>query len=882
MPHRTWLDEPEAATVYGRVALWCAGHAWSVIAGYVVAAAAALVLTVSSLDVNTDPGEMIAKDLDFRAHFADYVAAFPQLENTFLVVVDADEPDLGREAAKALAQSFRARNELFEAVYAPGTGKFFDDYGILYLDTDKVRGIARDIADAAPLLTALAGQPNLAGLAGLTSQLAEAAAHGAAPPAAATLFDEMAETAAAEVAGAPRPLDWAGLGTANGNNGERRWFVVAKPRLDYTKLDPAEAAMTEARQIVADPEISRSGRVRVALTGEAAVNAEEFEAVIEGATLAGLVSLVLVTLVIAIGMPALRLIVPALAMLVLGFLINAGFATLTVGELNMISVAFAVLFIGLGIDYAVHMLLRYAEAVRAGADVAAGIITAADGAGPALALCTLTTSIAFLAFTPTDFVGMAQLGIIAAGGIVIAFAASLTLLPAVLALLPVPARWRDGAARTNGRPRPTGLPALRPVATVVVAGLAVGCLFLLPQARFDGDPVNLKDPDSATVREFKQLLASDSGRAYAVQVLAASPDEARRLASALRGLAAVEQVRLIDDLVPGEQEAKLTALSGLAPLLPKAQGNTAGIGDKARRQSLARLVTDLRTIERADKADPALRQAAQRLRRGLELAAADPERAERLLLSLENALFARLPQTVTRLATLASAKELTPDDLEPALRSAFLAADGRWRIEVTGKGDMRDEVRLRQFVRQVLSVAPHATGAPVEITGAADVVSRAIGIACLAAFGLVILLVAPVLRRPLDILLVITPIALSALLLVGYTVIFEAPFNFANVIVLPLLLGLGIDSAIHYVMRARELRDHAGASPDVTATSTPRAVLISALTTIGSFGTLWLSPHKGMASMGELLTIAIFITLMSTLIVLPQLIEWTIARRTKT
>jgi predicted RND superfamily exporter protein len=143
-------------------------------------------------------------------------------------------------------------------------------------------------------------------------------------------------------------------------------------------------------------------------------------------------------------------------------------------------------------------------------------------------------------------------------------------------------------------------------------------------------------------------------------------------------------------------------------------------------------------------------------------------------------------------------------------------------------------------------------------------------LATLAALGLVMLVVSPILRRVRDVALVLAPLVLAASLMVAYTVVFDAPFNFANVIVLPLLLGLGVDSTIHYVMRARE----GAAGTDVTGTSTPRAVLISAFTTIGSFGTLWLSAHRGMASMGELLTIAILVTLVCTLIVLPQLIEW--------
>ena len=870
------------ATNYGRVALFCARHAYAVLSIYLLAASVALAFAIVKLTVNTDPGGMIARHLDFRQSFADYVKTFPSLENTFVVVIDSKDPELGREAAKSLAQSFAARGELFEDVYAPGTSAFFDDYGILYLDPDEVRRIAEEIGKAGPILQALGSQPNLAGLAGLTSQLAQAGARGLVPPSIAPLFLEMTRTANAEADGKSRPLDWADLGGGTPKDTRTRWFVIAKPRLDFTKLDPAEAAIAEAKQIVADPEIRRQGKVSIALTGEAAVNAEEFEAVIEGASIAGLVSLLLVTLVIAIGLPALRLIVPALAMLVLGFMLTAGFAALAVGQLNMISVAFAVLFIGLGIDFAVHLLLRVAEYAKRATPLLPAIAMSADGTGPALALCTLTTSLAFLAFTPTDFAGMAQLGIIAAGGVVIAFVASLTLLPAVLALVPMPGKWRRVPLAPSISHNQDGMQhsTVRLFATLAITALAFGCVFTLSSARFDGDPINLKDPDSPTVIAFRDLLESDSSLAYAIQIIVEGPAEAEALTRKLQTLPLVDEVQTIADLLPQDQEAKLTALNALKEQLPKNPDNGSDIGHKQRLASLLGVVGDLETIEKTEGASAEVRTAARNLHLALLRIADANGSLVANLAALERALFAKLPETLSRLNHLAATGQVGLAQLEPEIRQKYIAGDGRWRVEVTGKGDMRNEADLRAFVQQVRGVAPQATGAPVEIAGAGDVVATAIRIACLAALGLVILVLVPLLRRLTDIALVIAPIAISALLLVGYTVMFDAPFNFANVIVLPLLLGLGIDSAIHYVMRARELQHSAVRQRDVTETSTPRAVLISALTTIGSFGTLWLSPHRGMSSMGELLTIAIIITLISTLIVLPQLIHWTVMRRT--
>jgi len=181
---------------------------------------------------------------------------------------------------------------------------------------------------------------------------------------------------------------------------------------------------------------------------------------------------------------------------------------------------------------------------------------------------------------------------------------------------------------------------------------------------------------------------------------------------------------------------------------------------------------------------------------------------------------------------------------------------------------------MADFAAAVRAAAPHATGAPVEITGAAKVVSKAMLMATGLALAAVLLTVLVVMRSLRATVLVLAPIVLAAVLLCAYTVVFNAPFNFANVIVIPLLLGLGVDSAIHYVHRAR--MEAAGAQ--LEHTSTPRAVVISALTTIGSFGTLWLTPHRGMSSMGELLTVSVGLTLLTTLVVLPELIGWTTRR----
>ncbi len=859
--------------IYGHIAGYSALHGGKVLIGWLTIAVLSMVLAFTSLEINTDPGKMIADDLPFRKAFADFTQSFPTSDNNFIVVVEAPDGEQAREASRALVESFASRKDLFSDVYAPGLGAFFDRYGILYLPESDIEDIVNKTKKSAGVLKILSASPNLVGLARILNQLAPAIAAGRAPDALDSLggfLRETKKTVTARIKNRDRLLDWSATVTGKIGQEPKRWFISVKPVLDFSLIDPSEAALKEAKHIISDPEVTRSGAIKLSLTGEAALNGEEFQSVTQGAALAGMVSFVLVTIVIWLGMPVTRLIVPALSLLILGFMTNIGFATLAVGSLNMISVAFAVLFIGLGIDYAIHTVLRYWEERIRGRDNLPAIAAAAHHAGPALALCTLTTSLAFLAFIPSDFVGMAQLGIIAAGGIVVALAASLTLIPAVLAKMDITPTEKH----LHNKPvlsKPVWH-HLRLGTTIFTVLVAVAAIFLLRDVQFDGDPVNLKDPNAPSVIAFKEILKNQPGEAYAAQIIVKDAETAEQLVPRLQQLDSVKSVRWVDSFLPARQEVKLARLRSLYGIVPDQPAPPTPLTAKQRRAALGQVEKALLKIELLEKTPKNLRAEAANLRRALVVLNRPKPASDEAIRLLERDIFIQFPSLVQKLALMAVTEPLTVETLDVDIARRYVTGDGRWRIEVIPRNNLGDEKALRAFVKEVRQLAPNVTGTPVEITGAADVVSNAMRLASIIAFGLVLLVLIPVLRSAVSITLVLAPLLLSALLLIAYTVIFKSPFNFANVIVLPLLLGLGVDSAIHYVMRARE----DGAKRQVVDTTTPRAVLISAMTTIGSFGTLWLSSHKGTSSMGELLTIAIIITLITTLIVLPQFIAWTI------
>jgi hopanoid biosynthesis associated RND transporter like protein HpnN len=511
------------------------------------------------------------------------------------------------------------------------------------------------------------------------------------------------------------------------------------------------------------------------------------------------------------------------------------------------------------VDFGIHFSLRVEEDINAGVPLDGALRGAAAGVGGALALTAVAAAIGFFSFLPTAYRGLSELGLISGVGMFIALLANLTVLPAMLTLLP-PAKGRRGAADVPvGRLEAAVERHARAIAWGAL-GLAVVAASSLPWARFDDDPLNLRDPESASVATLLDIIEDPRVQPYAVSVLTPGPAAAAALAERLAALPEVAGTVTLIDYVPKQQDDKLAVIEETAMFLTPLWGGSPVAPPNAGERR--RALVDLRAAAAALAAGPG-GASAERLRAAL----ARLDDGDAALELLERALLANLPG---RLAALGEALEAGPvalQDLPEALVSRKLAADGRSTVEVHPAADLRARGPRQRFVDAVQSLVPDATGAPIIITEA----GRAVVEAFLQAAGISVLLISllllAILRSVRDSLLVLAPLVVAALLTVAATVIFGRPFNFANVIVLPLLFGLGVAGGIHMVARSRH-----EAATALMSTSTPRAVLFSALTTIGSFCALALSSHPGTASMGELLTIAIGLSMLACLIVLPALL----------
>jgi len=816
----------------------------------------------SGLRIDTDTTDMLARDLPFRQHNAALTEAFPQFSDTLAVVVEAPTAEQAEAAAASLAEALRRHPALFERVFYPDGAPFFRRNGLLYLDLPDLERLADRLAEAEPLLASLAADPSLRGLSQTLRQALDRSTDPKTAPDAgrlAPLLTALAETAE-DVARGPAEetaaLSWRGLLEGDDGNAKaapQRRIVEVKPVLDFGSLQPAAAAIDEIRALAAEL------GAKVRLTGSAVLFQEELDSLRRGMGLVGLISVALVLGLLAVGLRSPALVLGTLLALVAGLLWTAGFAALAVGRLNLISVAFAVLFLGLSVDFGIHLALRFKEFFDRGAAPAAALEQAAREVGGALTLCAVAAALGFFSFLPTDYLGVAELGLISGAGMFIALVANLTVLPAVLGLLP-PRR----SARPLGNPIGSRLhrfAVARPRSVLIVAVvLGVVALALLPAARFDDDPMNLRDPGSESVATLRALGDDPRIQPYSAELLMPDAVSAQRIARRFEELPQVAAAISPADLVPDRQDDKLLVIENLAIFLtPVLAAVSAPPPDAATRQ---RALVELRA--RLAPAGRDLAVPAARLTAALDALPSDAATFARL----EHAWLGNLPSLLDDLAVALEATAITPADLPPDLLGRYLARDGRARVEIRPREDLRDAVARDRFVAALRTVAPAVAGAPVTITEAGAAVVQALGEAALYALAAIVLLLVAVLRSLRDSLFVLLPLVLAALLTVAATVLLDMPFNFANVIVLPLLFGLGVAGGIHVVVRARQ--DGAGA---MATGSTPRAVLFSALTTIGSFGALALSSHRGTASMGILLTFAIMLSLLTTLVVLPALLN---------
>jgi len=842
----------------------CTRHAWLVIILAVLAGVASSVYSVRHFAINTDVNTLISQDLPWRKREISFETSFPQRLQSILTVVDAPTPELASQATAALVAKLQANPALFLSVTQPGGGEFFRRNGLLFLPVAETEKVAKQLDDAEPLIAQLATDPSLRGLIevlqmGLTGvELDRITLDAMLRPLTVT-----ADNVEAVLAGKPINFSWHELLNGKAVDSDKRKFIDVRSKLDFTALEPGKAGTDGIREAASDLKLAATYGARVRLTGPVPIADEEFATVQEGMLVNGIATVVIVLVILWLALKSGKIIVAVFINLVIGLAITAALGFLVVGPLNLISIAFAVLFVGLGVDFGIQFSVRYRAERFEIDDLRTALANAAAHAGAPLTLAAAATAAGFLSFLPTDYRGVSELGQIAGMGMMIAYLTSITVLPALLTVL-----------NPSGEAEPLGFGFLAPVddfmerqripILIGTAIVALGGLPLLYFLQFDFNPINLRSPKVESIATFLDLRRDPNTGASSINVLLPSLADVPPIADKLAKVPEVSRVTTLNFFVPPDQDRKLAAIAVAHDKIEpsfNAEAASKPPTDDENVTALNEAVESLNQAAAKHEAGPS-GPAAKRLSAALaQLAKATPEvRAQTAAVFLKP-----LKTALDDLKDLLRAHPVTLDQLPQDIIEQWTTKDGRARVEALPKGDPNDNETLRTFARAVLAAVPTATGGPISILESGHTIVQAFIEAGFWALLSIAILLWIVLRRFGDVLLTLVPLLLAGVVTLEMCVLFGMPLNFANIIALPLLLGIGVAFKIYYIMAWR-----AGQTA-LLQSSLTRAVFYSALTTATAFGSLWLSSHPGTSSMGKLLALSLLTTLAAAVLFQPAL-----------
>ncbi len=838
-------------------------HAWPVLFGGLLLALFAGWVASRNLGVSTDTDLLFKDTLPWRQQAAEMNRDFPQFRDLLVAVVDARIPEEAEATANELATRLAGDKTHFLTVRRPDANPFLQKEGLLFLQPKQLSALMDQTIDAQPFLGQLVADPSARGLFSALSLLGMGVTQGDADLSPyLTPIRGFHQAIADALNGHPKPMSWeALLGGGLSELAGPYHFVLVQPHQDFGVLEPGGAATQAMRDVIASLPYVKSGDAHVRITGQVALADEEFATVAQGAVEGLIGSLVLITLWLFLAVHSWRLIVPILMTLVLGLMLTVLFAAVAVGTLNLVSVGFGVLFVGIAVDFAIQFSVRYREFRFQTGDPAAAMSETARRVGVQILIAALATAAGFLAFVPTAFSGVAELGLIAGAGMIMAFICTLVFLPAAITVFRPRGESAEVGFAFAGRIDPVIVRQRRAV-LIGFALLAVAAIALSPRLKFNSDPLDTKNPSTEAMRTLRDLINNPLTNPYTIDVLAPDAQAAATLSGKLETLPTVAGVISINSFVPSDQQQKLAVIADantiLAPTLAphgSASPVTAEEIRMAAKSALAQIDPALAKLPK----DHPLALLAEDLRR------MQPA-PDNVLTSMNAALTRFLPTQLDHLRLALGAEPVTLAAIPPEFARDWLLPDGRARVQVNPKPEAQSPTGLTNFVSQVSSVASNAGGSAVTIAATADTIVGAFRQAAIYAVVAIAILLLALLRRLLDAALVMAPLLMSALLTLLVAVLLPLPLNFANIIALPLLLGVGVSFNIYFVMNWRAGQHHPLGS------ATARAILFSALTTGTAFGSLALSGHPGTASMGKLLLISLACTLLASLVFIPALL----------
>jgi hopanoid biosynthesis associated RND transporter like protein HpnN len=861
----------------------------TVLAACLASLAVSVHLAATRLEYHTQRNDLLSAEKECQKRWQKYLDAFGD-DDDMVVVVEGRDPERMKAALDDVAERVKERPDLFDRVFHKVDLRAIHDRAILFLPKDQLNDIRDRVDRMGPLLGTFSKLSwSMLSLETLLAQgeralIAKSEGRDTAEDrdlllqlpaviqsATATLRDPQEYRNPWAVAG-PRTADRDGEKQLS----EAQYFftqdgslamLLCRPKKAGQSFTPAKEANDEMRAILAEANGSFP-EVKLGLTGLPVLETDEMVQSDSDTAKASLFAMLGVAVLYFVVYRGFRFPLLTLASLGVGTVWALGWATITVGHLNILSATFAVMLIGMG-DYGVLWVARYDEARKNGRTIDEAMRETAEKAGPSILTAAFSTAVAFFATMLADFKAVAELGWIAGSGVLFCAVACLTVMPAALALVErrravVPAD--DHVVKFPSVWLP--MLAYRPRTTLACgAVLLLACGGLAADLHYDHNLLHMQPRDLDSVTWEEKLIERGGGMTWDAMSLAKSREEAVQLRNRYQSVPEVGKVIEIASLVPPDQEAKVPAVAAIHERLkhlPKAESVSAPAGsdpDRARDGALR--------VQRFAGSDTTLSLAAGELisaLNGLGSAGASRER----LRHFDQHLVADLANDLNRLKAVSRPAPIVESDLPAELRERYIGANGEYLVRAFAKDSLWDFDSLTHFTAAVERADPAATGKAFRTREGLQQMKVGFEWAGVYALIAIVIVLALDLRSVRDVLLGLFPLAIGVILTLGCMVLFGVPMNPANMIALPLIVGVGVDNGVHV------LHDWRGRRPGTNyrlGSATGRGVLVAALTTVLGFGTLMTSRHQGMASLGLVLALGVSFCMVAALVWLPAVLR---------
>ncbi len=849
--------------------------------------------TVKNMTFLTGRDDLMPRNAPFQVDYRAYRAEFGDQEE-IVAVVESDDAEKSIRAADALHARLNSDTGVFREVFYPGGLPFFRTNGLLFMPLDDIRQLRATLTRAAPVLKELAAAPSVQTLfTCLTGQIDVYLESG--DPAALESLTFMLTTldkGFRAFGGTGSTMTMDSFLKGGGENAKPSMLESAGKQQVITMLPVKEegsfvaaeksilAARTALDDILKRPEFKG---VRGGLTGVPVLEYEEMATSQDDLKIATILSLALTVILLLFAFRGLLNVIAAMVSLIVGICLSFGFATLAVGHLNILSMVFAIMLIGLGIEYGIQVVLRYQEELKNGTPGQAAIEIGLTTNIRSIIMAAATVAMAFATFAFTDFKGIAELGIIAAGGVIICVLATFTVLPAMLVLLErfrKPASPSGAVHRTHLSEQPLFRTIFAYPRTVIAATLALSAVCLYPALtmRFDYNLMNLQAKGLQSVEYAYKLMRSKENSGYFAVVTARDKAETRSLTERLEKLPAVDHVVSTLSFVPEQQREKLAEIAAVRAVMAEVkpvpyEENLQVMALPAVFENFRDRVEKLATaLEKEDKAAQARPVVAFLATLDAFFATLEKEKdrnALGMLREFQGGMFAELPDKLMMMKESLNAVPVSDADVPPELMQRFVGKNGKLLLQVAARKEIFEREPLQEFVAQVKSVVPNATGEPVMVLESLTVLRDSYLKAFIYAFIGIAAILLINFRSIRYALLGTLPLAAGLLLMIGGMRLIGVSFNSANIIVLPLILGVGIDSAIYIINRYRQGSETPG---QVATRSAGIGVFLNALTILFSFGALMVAHHQGVFSIGAVMSLGMIASVAVFLAFLPALL----------